>query len=526
MYIKVRTLFYRLRHAVWRRTTLDSVHTWTVFQYGKGGSMSRALSSALLRSETSRRYIPLTILRLAALMAASSGNLNRAQLGFAAARYRSRGRGELDSAHEAHVLWLMEDWPRLRFLLLQMCEPEWITTRQAVGLSDWAFWHLDHGLWSDFLEWKTASMNRLAGADFYAGDDRFLPQHITNLGHLALLCFRAARLKHKEPNVRLWLPREPWPNAAYVNQLVEAFPQVGVTGRTFPHELSPFGNYESLLVGWDRGIGWRPQPGASCFLDGDLVELDCLSREPLESASLPEAQRRLLFDLGLLSKWFIVIHVREAGRFPAQMRDSNVSKLVHLCEVVEAMGGQVVRMGDPSFPPFKAPGCLDYAHADFRDPGLDMWLWSNCACWVGNSSGASALMQTFRPPRVLFDIWPWDTVGRPQDLWLPTLLLDERTGKALPPEAVVKHPLSRAMNPVHFDRSRMAPMQHSPSAISDAVQQILVRSESVLPDIHNERTMQSGIQGRVARALRTSGTNRWMPLAEAAASTYTQLLDT
>jgi putative glycosyltransferase (TIGR04372 family) len=166
--------------------------------------------------------------------------------------------------------------------------------------------------------------------------------------------------------------------------------------------------------------------------------------------------------------------------FGGETRDAAISTYRKCCELINSLGGQVVRMGGPNFPKLQQGfPAIDYAHSRVRSEKLDYWLWANCKFWIGNGNGASFAVMPFKKPRLVTNVWPINSFGPIYDIYMPKIIFDNKNNKLLSPEELFTIKLSRSMKKDLFRTYSLSLIDNSPELLKDATLEMynLIESE-------------------------------------------------
>lgn len=145
-------------------------------------------------------------------------------------------------------------------------------------------------------------------------------------------------------------------------------------------------------------------------------------------------------------KW-VCVHSREGGYSPGDehchsYRNSTIRSCVPAMRWLVSRGYTVFRMGDPTMAPLpEEPGIIDYAHAPYRSPEMDLWLLQGCDFFLGCTSGLSVVASAFGRPCALANAAPLDCVYGlgPRDLSIHKHFL--RQGWRIPPKDLLATPI-------------------------------------------------------------------------------------
>ena len=319
-------------------------------------------------------------------------------------------------------------------------------------IRSWSFWRLNHSSNRETLVRIKSSIEAKDDSDFEASL-RFLPEHTTNMGHLGCLYLYINLYSRIDPTREIQIWPDLAPNQFYLNKLIEVSKLKVHTQPGAPNlKKLNFLHTDNLLMSRVSKSNWRFEANGAAGLGQDFPEYE-LNPEFFIELNSDESNLALLllceqgFDP---SKWFIILHIREDSKgyeHGGQARDSKIENYGELIKVIHDLGGQVVRMGNSSFPKanFEVP-VFDYAHSASQSQIQDCWLWANCKWWVGNANGASFAVLAFNKPRMIVDQWFWDANGRNQDLYIPKVLFDLEKNRLLTVSETLTSPISRNMN--------------------------------------------------------------------------------
>ena len=248
---------------------------------------------------------------------------------------------------------------------------------------------------------------------------------------------------------------------------------------------------------------WRVDLASGSFREQNYPEANPPSSHFLEITESEDARaENLCKSIGLNpTKWFVCLHVRQgpAGFIKDVNRDADIHTYRDFCKQVLEMGGQVVRMGDPSFPklPTNFPA-IDYAHSTFRSAFFDTWLWGRCRWWTGTNIGPSVVAMTFGKPRLMTDTWLWEGVGQANDLWMPKLLVNKEFGRILTPYETIQNAASRAVSKDALASKKLALRSNSASELREAAVEMFERT---LPGSYSN-SLPTQLEKHYARVMR------------------------
>jgi putative glycosyltransferase (TIGR04372 family) len=132
---------------------------------------------------------------------------------------------------------------------------------------------------------------------------------------------------------------------------------------------------------------------------------------------LDDAARRrgeaALRELGVpAGAWFVCVHARDSVYAPVDehvhtYRNADIASYAQAVDEVIRRGGWCIRMGErgtASLPP--RPGLVNYPDTPLKSDWLDVYLAASCRCFLGNSSGLSAIATIAGVPCALAHMMP------------------------------------------------------------------------------------------------------------------------
>ena len=338
----------------------------------------------------------------------------------------------------------------------------------------WSFHNIGQYQFSKFV---SKSKVDLENTDllFSPESKRYLPEHTTNMGHLANLFLYANYYRHTQPERKIVIWPDISPNNFYLKNLLEIFPLKfsTKTGQPLTSELRAH-EIDTLIYSRVDFGKWRYESGVSFPCSQDFPEYSIKedfvlrSNNKLDEFALSKL-RKIGFDE---NKWFITLHVKEHVRgfkFGGETRDADINSYKMACQLVSDMGGQVVRMGGTNFPKLEVNfPAIDYAHSTIRSEQIDYWLWANCKFWIGNGNGASFAIITFGKPRLVTNVWPINPFGPKNDFYIPKLIFNKANNSYFTPKELIEHKLSRSMKKELFKSFDLELLENSPIVLRDA----------------------------------------------------------
>ncbi|MGQ0666806.1 MAG: TIGR04372 family glycosyltransferase, partial [Nitrospiraceae bacterium] len=197
-------------------------------------------------------------------------------------------------------------------------------------------------------------------------------------------------------------------------------------------------------------------------------------REQLEKVGIPR------------DAWFVSLHVRDAGYKTGSYlandaydsyRNADIASYRLAVQEVVKRGGYVVRAGDPQMrPSFEMEGYFDYALSGIRSNRMDIFLFSQCRCFVGVSSGPVLTPVLFGVPVVMTNFVPMS--GRPHAgncLFIPKMLRLRGERRYATFREVLSSDLGRIFTSHGYEEKNVDLIDNSPEEIRDVVVEMLDR---------------------------------------------------
>jgi len=285
----------------------------------------------------------------------------------------------------------------------------------------WSFWTLNH---RDFHEVNTKVKSFLVSLP-KTGEEyrrRYLPQHITNMGHLAMLFLYINYYRKSDPSRIIVLPKVKSANDYYLNLILRNSPLRIEFAEPEVFSGLPPTLVDTLHYSLDVSGKYRTESDCAFYSRQEHPEF-VISEDFKLSLSEDEQQKgqSILFEhLGFQPLWYVILHIREPKNRDlkfAQARDANINSYHKVAQEVANQGGFVIRMGDKNLPKLgKNFPAWDYSHSEVKSEFMDVWLWANAKLWVGSVNGAAFPPITFGKKRILLNQWYWYNAGPSGDL--------------------------------------------------------------------------------------------------------------
>lgn len=295
--------------------------------------------------------------------------------------------------------------------------------RKLKSIIKWSFWTVNH---SDFNQVNKTVKNYLFGLP-KTGQEmkrRYLPQHTSNMGHLAMLFLYINYYRKRDPKRILVLPQGNSANSYYLDLILRHSPmQIEFADNAEFLRQSPT-MIDTLHYSLDSNENYRTESDCAFYSEQEHPEflIEDEFKLQLNFDEVEQGYRTLETYLNRKIPWFVTLHVRQPKNGDlkfSQVRDADVANYRLVAELVSKMGGLVIRMGDTSFPPLRRSfPAFDYAHSQIKSEFMDVWLWSQSRRWIGTVNGAAFPPITFGTPRILTDQWYWYSTGPSTDLVL------------------------------------------------------------------------------------------------------------
>lgn len=338
------------------------------------------------------------------------------------------------------------------------------------------------------------------------GLKRYLPEHTTNMGHLGYLFLYANYYRKCDPSRYIAIWPDISPNKFYLSELIKILPFKTELISGNPSELViqknqiDTLNYSRVNKGQWRLESATDAPTMQSFPEF-IVNDDFILKSNENFTDYAQSQlQRIGFDK---NKWFVALHIKE-HRFGfgigGEVRDAPIESYNSTCELINELGGQVVRMGGSNFPKLvdNFPA-IDYAHSVIKSEELDYWLWANCKFWVGSSNGAAVAVIPFRKPRLLTNLWPFHASGPPTDFCLPKLVYNRVVGELVPIEQIVSMKLSRNMKKELFTQSNLVLIENSPELLRNSTLELY---ESLISQKNEKSKIISTFESEIYKAMK------------------------
>lgn len=378
----------------------------------------------------------------------------------------------------------------------------------------WAFWNLSHYEYADYINAVITRLEeRNANSDIT--ETRLLPEFTSNMGHLGYLVSYLKYYKNEDPNrvIELWPDQSP--NKFFIDLVMEQSPLKVVVNKgkpTLSHKQ--VNSIDSLIFSRRPSGQWRFEHNAAVCSGQNFPELQInegfhLNFPTEKNSIVVQELERIGFNP---NKWFVILHIRESipNNFGStQARDSEIEKYSEFCKLISDLGGQVVRMGNTSFPRMSRNMlAIDYAHSEYRSDIIDCWLWANCKWWTGNANGASLAAYAFGAPRLIVDQWFWDNFGPSRDLYITKIAIEN--GIPLSIDATFSHSLSRNMNLKFMNDSGLELRGNTSDQI---VQAGLDMYQQLLPDQSIHKSQVDVLDQTLSKFMRNNHEGQMMRIA-------------
>ena len=366
-------------------------------------------------------------------------------------------------------------------------------------VTSWMYFNANQDKFSQFISKQKKIREEL---DLLSKSDsdviRYLPEHTRHMGHLGLLFLYANYYKNVDPNrvIAIWPNRSP--NKFYLKQLLKNFPlkvKLMQESDTWPKDSISL--IDTMMMSRIKNSAWRFEPlggngSGQEFPEYDIDEISRLKPDLDISDNAMETLKTIGFDP---NRWFVVLHVKESklgNQIYGESRDADINDYQLGCNLVRDFGGQVVRMGSPSFPKLmNGFPAIDYAHSNIRLDYIDYWLWANCKFWVGNGNGASGAVLPFGKRRIYSNQWPIDANGQNSDLVLPKLLYDTQLKKFLTFEETSRNILGRVQDRNLLKNAGLILMQNSQQLIQESMLEMIESQYLIRPKTIQEKEFYS-----------------------------------
>jgi putative glycosyltransferase (TIGR04372 family) len=166
------------------------------------------------------------------------------------------------------------------------------------------------------------------------------------------------------------------------------------------------------------------------------------------------------------------------GEHRESIRNVDIRAFLPTIEHILALGGKVVRLGDPTATPLpKLEGLIDYAHAEERSEALDIFFCAEARIFVGTAAGPQSVAPLFNVPLSLSN---WCVLARPpwgkDDVFVPKLIWSDRLNRVLTLDEMVTPPF-RFFDGETVARHRARLIDNTPDEILGCLRQRLLELE-------------------------------------------------
>jgi putative glycosyltransferase (TIGR04372 family) len=193
----------------------------------------------------------------------------------------------------------------------------------------------------------------------------------------------------------------------------------------------------------------------------------------LQSAGMPEGS------------WYVCLHARGGGYSPHdesihKFRTVDIRQFNLAVDEITGRGGWVVRMGDPTMPPFKPRDrVIDYALDVRKTPQLDIALAAGCRFFLGTASGLFNVAEMFGRPCVVVNMAPLGGAYAvaPSGLSIPQRLQDQR-GRLLGLREIMADECRNFRLNEEFAARGLTNVPNSPEEIVEVTSEMLDRMEN------------------------------------------------
>jgi putative glycosyltransferase (TIGR04372 family) len=341
----------------------------------------------------------------------------------------------------------------------------------------WAFFNFNQSKNTEFLKRvKKFNEHSEEHAELQIDKVRYLPEHTKHMGHLGHLFLYANYYSKVDPSRTVAIWPNISPNKFYLNELLKEFPlKVKLMSESDSWQVIDSNLIDTMFYSKLKNGNWRFEPliaaGTGQIFPEFKIEENSLIKSNLEySDQAIDVLKTIGFNP---NKWFIALHVKEEKigfKLAGENRDAEIDSYRLACRLVNDFGGQVVRMGNKSFPnlPKDFPA-LDYANSNVQADFVDFWLWANCRFWVGNGNGASGAIIPFGKRRIITNQWPYDSNGPVYDMIVPKLLYDLNEDRILTFKQTTENELGRVYARDKLNNSGFSLVENSPETIRDSV---------------------------------------------------------
>lgn len=370
---------------------------------------------------------------------------------------------------------------------------------QRLYAMQWGFFNLNQSKNVNFLKRiKNFNEHSEQHVESQIGKIRYLPEHTKHMGHLGYLFLYANyyRKVDADRTVAIWPNISP--NKFYLSEMLKDFPlKVKLMSESDSWQVIDPNLIDNMFFSRLKNGTWRFEPlvaaGTGQFFPEFEIEKNCLIKSNLEYS---DKAIDILKTIGFNpNKWFITLHVKEEKigfKVAGDNRDADIDSYLLACRLVNDFGGQVIRMGNKSFPKLpKDFPAVDYANSNVKADFVDFWLWANCRFWVGNGNGASGAIIPFGKRRIITNQWPYDSNGPVYDRIVPKLLYDLSESRILNFKETTEKEIGRVCGRDKLNNGGFSLIENSPEIIRDSVLDFLEPNDSFDLESDSEKEFYS-----------------------------------
>jgi putative glycosyltransferase (TIGR04372 family) len=180
--------------------------------------------------------------------------------------------------------------------------------------------------------------------------------------------------------------------------------------------------------------------------------------------------------------WFCGLHVREGTEHLRAIRNADIDSYYLAIEEITKQGGWVIRIGDRSMKPFKAPGMnyIDYVFTEHQSDWMDVFIWAEGSFFLGTGSGPGAIPICFGKPTAWSN---WGPLGSRQwgkiDLYLPKLYVYKGTGAIVCMEERLSSSCAHHESYRGLEAIGIKVINNSPEEIRDLVVEMISQTRGI-----------------------------------------------
>lgn len=188
-------------------------------------------------------------------------------------------------------------------------------------------------------------------------------------------------------------------------------------------------------------------------------------------------------------------------------RNTNIENYLKAMEWLTTKGYWALRMGALVDRPLRSsiPRIMDYASV-CRSDFMDVFLFSHCKFYVGDSAGAICFPNTFNTPVVFVNSVPLSFLARNKNaLTIPKKCMDKRTGRILGFREIFDKGMDMWLSAKDYDEAGIETIENTPQEITDVVMEMHLRLEGQWEPASEDERLQQRFRAAIPDGHRLKG---------------------